>query len=71
MPINRQNLKKEVFHEKSVMDYISLLLRACRSVGRSLPLQGRGPGFESQQVHFYALDNLIIREGLITWLSGK
>ena len=25
--------------------------RARRSVGRSLPLQGRGPGFESQRVH--------------------
>lgn len=25
---------------------------ACRSAGRSSPLQGEGPGFESQQVHY-------------------
>ena len=38
---------------------------ACSSAGRALPLQGRGPGFESQQVHLDApIEDDSGREGL-------
>lgn len=45
--------------------------RACRSVGRSSPLQGEGPGFESQQVHWINYDSQIIKCTRQVMLPGK